>query len=326
MMIQRRQFVKLAVAGSVATQSSATVWSAKQTEIPIIDTHQHLWDLVEFQPPWLKEADPKIAAKHAISDYLAETTGLNVIKAVYMEIDVAPVDQNKEADYVLSLIRTGQSPTVAAVISGRPDAAGFAAYIKRYRDNPLIKGVRQVLHVESAPRGMCLQPQFVKSMQLLGEMNKSFDLCMRPTELADGAALAEQCPDTRFIVDHCGNADPNAWKANTSKSAKPPSHSVEQWQRDIEKLAKCPNVICKISGIVARAPQGWTADFLAPAIDFCLDQFGPNRVVFGGDWPVCKLGASFAEWVKGLKEIISQRPREEQERLFYKNAEQFYGV
>lgn len=328
MMIRRREFISLSV--SVATACAAGRYAdrtagAVQTEIPIIDTHQHLWDLVDFQPPWLRGADAKIAAKHSISDFEAETAGLNVTKAVYMEVDVAPEDQNKEADYVLSLIKTGKSPTVAAVISGRPNSSHFASYTHRHRDNSLIKGVRQVLHAESAQRGLCLQPQFVKSMHMLGEMNKSFDLCMRPTELSDGAVLAEKCPDTRFIVDHCGNADPYAW-FKAEKQAKAPLHSVEQWQRDMAKLAELPNVICKISGIVARAPQGWSSEMLAPAINFCLDQFGPNRVVFGGDWPVCKLGASYAQWVRGLKEIVSQRPHDEQLRLFAKNAEQFYKV
>jgi predicted TIM-barrel fold metal-dependent hydrolase len=199
-----------------------------------------------------------------------------------MEVDVAPADQDKEADYVLNIIAAKKSPTVAAVISGRPGSDKFAAYMNRHRDNPLIKGVRQVLHAGSAERGLCLQPQFVKSVQLLGEMGKSFDLCMRPTELANGASLAQKCPDTRFVVDHCGNADVAAWQPK-EKQTTAPGHTVEQWKTDMGKLAKHPNVICKISGIVARAPKGWTPEHLAPVINFCLDEFGPDRVVFGGD-------------------------------------------
>ena len=195
----------------------------------------------------------------------------------------------------------------------------------RHRDNPLIKGVRQVLHADTAERGLCLQPQFVKSVQLLGEMGKSFDLCMRPTELADGATLAQKCPDTRFVVDHCGNADPGAWQPK-AKQTTPPGHTVEQWKADMGKLAKLSNVICKISGIVARAPKGWTPEYLAPAVNFCLDEFGPDRVVFGGDWPVCKLGASYAEWVKGLKRIIAARPLVDQKKLLHDNAVKHYRL
>jgi len=328
MAIERRDFVKLGVASSVAaalTNTGAKARAADGEALPIIDTHQHLWDLAQFQPPWLSGADAKISAKHDMSNYLSETAGLNVVKAVYMEVDVAPADQDKEADYVLSIIAAKKSPTVAAVISGRPGSDKFGAYMNRHRNNPLIKGVRQVLHAGSAERGLCLQPQFVKSVQLLGEMGKSFDLCMRPTELADGAALAQKCPDTQFIVDHCGNADLAAWlpKANQTTA---PGHTVEQWKADMGKLAKLPNVICKISGIVARAPKGWTPEYLAPVIDFCLDAFGPDRVVFGGDWPVCKLGASYAEWVNGLKRIIASRPLADQKKLLHDNAVKHYRL
>lgn len=328
MAIERRDFLKLGVASGVAIALSSQALAADGNDLPIIDTHQHLWDLVQFQPPWLSGADAKIAAKHDMSNYLTETTGLNVVRAVYMEVDVAPADQDKEADYVLSIIATKKSPTVAAVISGRPGSDKFGAYMNRHRSNSLIKGVRQVLHPDSAERGLCLQSQFVKSVQLLGEMGKSFDLCMRPTELADGATLAQKCPDTRFVVDHCGNADPAAWQPASPKAKQTtaPGHTVEQWKTDMGKLAKLPNVICKISGIVARAPKGWTPEYLAPAINFCLDEFGPDRVVFGGDWPVCKLGASYAEWVNALKSIISSRPLVDQKKLLHDNAVKHYAL
>ncbi len=182
-----------------------------------------------------------------------------------------------------------------------------------------------MLHAGSAERGLCLQPQFVKSVQLLGEMGKSFDLCMRPSELADGASLAEKCPGTLFIVDHLGNADPAAWLPK-EKQASAPKHTVEQWSNDMRRFAKLPNVICKISGIVAQAKPGWKADLLAPPINFCLDTFGPDRVVFGGDWPVCKLGASYAEWVSALKQIVAQRSAEDQRKLFHDNAVRHYKL
>ena len=327
MAIERRDFVKLGIASSLAafTKTSSKALAADGDDLPIIDTHQHLWDLVQFQPPWLSGADAKISAKHDMSNYLSETAGLSVVKAVYMEVDVALADQDKEADYVLAIIAAKKSPTVAAVISGRPGSEKFGVYMNRHRTNPLVKGVRQVLHPDTAERGLCLQPQFVKSIQLLGEMDKSFDLCMRPTELVDGASLAQKCPDTRFIVDHCGNADPAAWKPKAKQTAAP-GHTVEQWKADMGKLAKLPNVICKISGIVARAPKGWTPEDLAPTINFCLDEFGPDRVVFGGDWPVCKLGASYAEWVNGLKHIISARPLGDRKKLLHDNAVKHYRL
>lgn len=326
MPFQRRTFFAISASAAASTWAYANALAtAEPASLPIIDTHQHLWDLVQFQPPWLKGAEPQVAAKHDMQDYLSATAGLNVVKAIYMEIDVAPADQLKEANYVLDIIRSQATPTVAAVISGRPGEPAFAKYMERFRDQASIKGVRQVLHAGSAERGLCLTDQFIESIQLLGKMDKSYDLCMRPDELGDGAQLAQKCPETRFIVDHCGNADPHAWWPKQRQKSQP-SHTVDVWKRDMNQLAKLPNVVCKISGIVARMPEGWQTEDLAPAINFCLDEFGPDRVMFGGDWPVCKIGASYAQWVTALKEIVSPRPATDQKKLFHDNAQAFYHL
>ncbi len=326
MSMHRREFAKRGIAaGLIATGCVDGVSAGSASEMPIIDTHQHLWDLVEFKPPWLEGSDASIAVKHDMRDYLTAIEGLNVVKAIYMEVDVAPDDQLREAQYVLNLIGSKVVPTVAAVISGRPGLTSFASAMEPYRHNSLIKGVRQVLHSGSAPHGLCLQPPFVRSIQLLGEMGKSFDLCMRPTELADGRSLAQQCPDTLFILDHCGNADVNAWQPK-SKQRVAPKHEVDTWKKDIEQLAFLPNVVCKISGIVAGAPKGWKAEDLGPPIDHCLDHFGFDRVVFGGDWPVCKLGATYAQWVDALKQIVGNRSHLDQMKLFHDNAVVHYKL
>ena len=84
--------------------------------------------------------------------------------------------------------------------------------------------------------------------------------------------------------------------------------------------------MCKVSGIVARVQEGWTAETLAPTVNHCLDCFGPDRVVFGGDWPVCTLGATYAEWAGALRQIISTRSDDEQRKLLYDNAARIYKV
>lgn len=327
--LHRRNFVKHVSLGTLAACLPAlspldTCVADTGGALPIIDTHQHLWDLSKFQPPWLKGAPAILSKSYVTQDYLEATAGLNIVKAVYMEVDVAPEQHVEEAEHVIALSKSQDHPTVGAVISGRPNSASFKPYITRFKDSPYIKGVRQVLHAPSAPRGLCLEKQFVASMQLLGELGMSFDLCMRPTELSDGAKLAGLCPNTRFVVDHCGNADP---KAFLPSSGEEPAHTVDQWKRDLAKLADCPNVVCKISGIVASAPQGeWKSDILAPPINFCLDEFGSDRVVFGGDWPVCLLGASYRRWVESLKEVIGDRSEIEQRKLLHDNAEKFYRL
>ncbi len=279
---------------------------------PILDTHQHLWDLDRFHLPWLA-GNPTLDRSFLPSDYAAATEGLHVVRTVYMEVDVAPEQQPAEAEYVLDLCRRPDNPMAAAVISGRPAEPGFAAYIRRFAAEPEIKGVRQVLHGD-APPGFCLQPEFVAGIRLLGELGLSFDLCLRPAELPDGARLIDLCPDTRFILDHCGNA--SVREADRS-----------QWERDLADLARRPNVVCKVSGIVASAaPSAWTAEDLAPIVQHVLDRFGPDRVMFGGDWPVCTLAASYRQWVEALREIVRDRPEAEQRALFYDNAARFYGL
>src|SRR5262249_17930264 len=147
------------------------------------------------------------------------TEGLNVVKSVYMEVDVAPEQQAEEAEYVMDLCERDDNPMAAAVISGRPASETFEPYIRRFAASPYIKGVRQVLHGRT-PAGHCLSPEFIRGIRLLGDLGLSFDLCMRAEELADGAKLIDACPNTRFILDHCGNANVQA----TDRS---------QWQRDI---------------------------------------------------------------------------------------------
>ena len=281
--------------------------------LPIVDTHQHLWDLSKLRLPWLKSAG-HLNRSHVTKDYLEAAQGLNVVKTVYMEVAVDDSMLLDEAEYVIDLCRRDDNPTVAAVIGGRPASEDFADYITRFKDSPYVKGVRHILPGDQP--GLFNQQSFVDGVRLLGELGMSFDLCMPPARLEDGANLVDRCPGTRFILDHCGNADPN-------RSAE----ELEPWRRDIAELAKRDRVICKISGIVARAPKHtWTADDLAPIVNHCLDVFGPDRVIFASDWPVCTRAATLRQWVEALKQIISNRPEPEQRKLLHDNAVRFYGL
>jgi peptidoglycan-associated lipoprotein len=191
MSLPRRDFLKQITAAGLTTGLLAGRHAtADDQSVEIIDTHQHLWDLDKFRLPWLKDAEEVLRQSYRTEEYRAATPGLK-IRAIYMEVDVDPKQHVAEAEHVLQLCKSGEHPTVAAVIGGRPASDGFADYIGRFKDNSLVKGVRQVLHGESTPAGYCLQDSFVKGVRLLGEVGKRFDLCMRPGELADGAKLAE---------------------------------------------------------------------------------------------------------------------------------------
>jgi L-fuconolactonase len=339
MRIDRRRFTRdtaraaLAAAlfggvGAVEGRAGEEPGPEEDERMPIVDTHQHLWDLDVVKLGWLKTAGP-LNRSYVTKDYLEATDGLNVVKTVYMEVAVDPDSLVTEAEYVVGLCRRDDNPTAAAVIGGRPGEKGFREYITRFKGSPYVKGVRHIMP-GSTPELWSEKP-FVEGIRLLGELEMRFDLCMPPARLPDAAKLVDACPETRFVLDHCGNADPVAFmsaeRREAARPAKAPQHEPDQWRRDLAKLAERDRVVCKISGIIARAPkENWTPDDLAPIIDHCLDVFGPDRVIFASDWPVCTRAASLGEWVGALKEIVENRPEAEQRKLFHDNAVRFYGL
>lgn len=309
-MIDRREFLHTSVA---AAALPALAVAAEKDDLPVIDTHVHLWDLKQFKLPWLK-ADAPFAKNHLISDYQEAVKGCHLVKAVYMEVDVAADEKQKEADWIREVIEGGKTPLAAAVVGCVVRDAGFPQYAKQFKGNPYVKGLRQVVHVKETPAGFVLHDDFVKHMKLLGELGLSFDLCMRHADLPDAVKLTGMCPDTRFIIDHCGNADVQA-KDRTA------------WKKSIEALAKAKNTIVKISGILATAKKGeWTPEQLAPIVNHCLDRFGPDRAIFAADWPVCTSAGTFKQWLDAVKAITRDRKEDERKKLFHDNAVRFYGL
>lgn len=324
--LTRRDFLRagsVAVAGSFsagitpATHALETSLVNAPADIPIVDTHQHLWDLKLFDLPWLAGAPETLKRSFVMSDYLEATRNLKIGKTVYMEVNVAEDQKEKEADYVIGLAKQDDNPMAAAIIGGLPHTEGFADYARKYAKSDYVCGVRNVLHDPDRPKGMCLQETFVKNMQLLGELGLTFDLCMRPGEIADAVALAKNCPKTQFIIDHCGNMPVRDYEESLHES----------WQKSMKAAASLENVVCKISGIVVTAEKGkWSAADLAPHLNYCMDTFGEDRIIFGGDWPVCTLTATYQQWAEALYEIVKDRPASFQKKLLHDNALKVYGL
>jgi L-fuconolactonase len=325
--VSRRDFLATSTGATLAALTSgsaaATLQAAPETPVasahlPIVDTHQHLWDLSKLRLAWLTlPKGRQLARSFLLKDYDAATAGANVVKTVYMEVNCEPRQQTVEAEYVINLCRQPGSRMRGAVIGGSVNSDRFESYIKEYAQNPYVKGVRMVLHDPDRPKGMCLERQFVENVRLLGHLGLSFDLCMRADELIDGVRLVEKCPQTRFIVDHCGN-----WDAQSTDAKK-----RGDWELSMRQAASHPNVVCKISGIIATARPGhWKPADLEPTINFCLDTFGDRRVFFGGDWPVCTITASWQQWLDALETIVASRSHDFRRRLFHDNAVQFYKL
>jgi L-fuconolactonase len=310
--MNRRDFLS-AAAGSTVALAAAAKDTPKM--LPVVDTHQHLWDLTKIRLGWVTKGHP-LAQSFTPAEYAAATDGLNVVKAVYMEVDVVEADLQKEADYVLDLIKSKTSPTVAAVLGGRPNKGDeFKKWVAQFKGSPYVKGLRQVVHTEHTPPGYSTTKEFIAGVRHLGEIGLSWDVCQRPADLGDAAKLVGECPDTRFILDHCGNApilDPKG---------------MEKWKKDIAAVAAHKNVVGKVSGIIASVKKGeWSVDQLAPAVRHTIEVFGWDRVMWAGDWPVCTLGAPLKDWLAAARQIVQDKSEEQQRKLFHDNAVKFYGL
>jgi predicted TIM-barrel fold metal-dependent hydrolase len=327
MSISRRQFVMSTAAvalagcrGSTGDPAPATRPTTSPAPREIVDSHQHVWDLQKFRLPWLDRAGPVLKRDYSIQDYLDAAAGLNVRRAVYVEVSVEPAQRPAEVEAVTELCRRTDVPTAVAVIGGSPAAEGFREYIIRFKDNPVVRGVR-----ESFRKGSARDARFVEGIKLLGGLGLSFDLLAGPETLSDAADLAAACPETRMILDHCGGGSA-AWFAAPAGDTN--AHAARDlWQLGITKLAARPNVYCKISGVAENAgAANVTPEGLAPVVNHCLEQFGPDRVVFGSNWPVCLNAITFRGWVDLLTRITAGRGDAFARKLFRDNAIRFYRI
>jgi L-fuconolactonase len=278
-----------------------------------------VWDLQRFRLPWLDRAGPVLKRDYSIQDYQA-AAGLNVRRAVYIEVSVEPGQRPAEVEAVTELCRRADVSTAVAVIGGSPGSEGFRDYIVRFKENPVVRGVR-----EGFRKGSAKDARFVEGIKLLGSLGLSFDLLAGPETLSDAAELAAACPETRMILDHCGGGSA-AWFA--APAADTSAHAARDlWQLGITKLAARSNVYCKISGVAENGGAGnLTPEGLAPVVNHCLDQFGPDRVVFGSNWPVCLNAITFRGWVDLLTRISAGRGDAFAHKLFRDNAIRFYRI
>jgi len=160
----------------------------------------------------------------------------------------------------------------------------------------------------------CLQPNFITGVRALAKFNFTFDLCILHSQLPAVTQLVARCPEVFFVLDHC---------------AKPAirDQKLDPWRQQLRELAALPNVACKISGLVTEAnPSHCGAPDLQPYVRHTLDCFGFDRVLFGGDWPVCQLATTCENWLAALNAILTDAPETNLKKLFQTNAERIYRV
>jgi len=277
----------------------------------IVDTHQHLWDKDLFHYSWL-DTIPQLNRSFRMADYLAATKGLDVVKSLHLEADVDEPYMLDETRHLLGLADQPDNPLAGIVACGRPENEDFKSYLDAIGGHAKLKGIRRVLHTQ--PDGVGQGVTFLKNVAALPDYGLSFDICVLARQLPIAIKLISSCPDVIFILDHCGV--PQVKERN-----------LDPWRSHIAEIAKFPNVSCKISGLVAYAdPQSWTAEDLRPFIDHAIGSFGWDRVMFGSDWPVCTLSASYRRWVEALQAITQGAGEVNQRKLFHDNAVRVYRL
>lgn len=277
----------------------------------IIDTHLHIVDRSVLRYPWLSAA-PALDRDFSYADYAREARRCGISGTLHMEVDVDPADIEAETAYVAKQAAAPSSLLRGAIASGRPENSDFADYLDRARSNPVVKGFRRVLHVvgDDVSQGAL----FRENVARLAGTGLTFDLCVLPRQLPLAIALVDSAPDVQFVLDHCGVPDIKR-------------DAVHPWREHMTEIARRPNVVGKVSGVVAYAdPESWTVDVLRPWVEHTIGVFGWDRVVWGSDWPVCTLGGGLSTWVAATHALVSGASADERRKLFSGNARRIWKL
>lgn len=298
--------------------------SASVYDGPIIDAHHHLWDLTLGKHPWLQPAaggddlEP-LRRSFLVDEYATLAHAAGIEASVYIEANWDPADPGGEVAWLDSLARPDgiAARYVAYAPLLQPRAV---AILERHATHERVVGIREILswHPDAAKRRLpdnarMSDRAWRDNLGLLSRFGFSFDLLVSPWQLADARRLADDFPNTTFILNHCGSP--------MDRDAAGMAH----WQRELGRLAEAPNVAIKISDPVAYDPD-WTAASLTEVILSCIDAFGPQRAMFASDYPVAGLHIGFAEWIAVFKSAVREFSPAEQDALFYANAARVYRI
>jgi predicted TIM-barrel fold metal-dependent hydrolase len=273
----------------------------------IFDTHLHLIDRSRLTYPWLA-ALPPLDRDWDFDSYLATAARVGITDVLHMEVDVAEADIDRETVWVAELMARPGSPLRGAISAARPESSGFEAWLDRV-DRRVVRGVRRVLHV--VPDDVSQGDLFRRNLRRLGQAGLPFDICMLQRQLPLAIDLVDACPDTVFVLDHCG----------VPAIA---SGGFEDWAASISRIAERPNVNAKLSGISAYGPADWTLQTLRPYVNHLIDAFGPGRIVWGSDSPVCTLQSTLAEWVATTQALLQDQTQEDRASILALNARRIW--
>ena len=276
----------------------------------VIDSHVHFWDPSVLRYPWLASV-PALGAPFRPSDFPPFASG-DIDAAVFVEANPAPELAADEVAWVDAL--ADAEPRIAGIVAfvDLLDEPGRDAALARLTRAPRVVGVRH--NIQQQPPGFALQPAFVRGVQRVGASGRPFDLCITADQLDEVIELVRQCPDVRFVLDHCGKPAIR-------------DDAYESWAAGLERLAAHDRVACKISGLLTESRDDQrSADALARWIDRARDCFGASRLLYGSDWPVSTLGGGAGLWRSIVDAVTASWPEAERRALFADNATRVYGL
>jgi L-fuconolactonase len=274
----------------------------------IIDSHQHFWQVGRFDYPWMS---PGVAVLY--QDYLpAALEPILKQRGVTRTVLVQASNSVAETRWLLDL--ADQFPFIAGVVGWvnlQDDDVG--TQLDEFGARAKFKGVRHLVESEPADDWLT-QPRVLNGLRALGARGLSYDLLVHTRHLRNAKAVARDCPELSLVVDHM---------------AKPPiaSGEIKAWANEIGELAAYQNVFCKLSGLVTEASRAtWRIEDLKPFVDVALECFGPKRMMFGSDWPVCLLAASYGRVLETFQTLLADLSGEERRAIFGVNAAKFYRL
>jgi L-fuconolactonase len=277
----------------------------------IVDAHHHFWDPDQAEYPWMTEALDAIRRRFGPDDLAPELARVGVQSTVLVQTR-SSVAETRE---FLSI--AAATPFVAGVVGWvdltGPGVADEIAALRAGPGGDRLVGIRHQVHDEPDPAWL-LRPEVRSGLAAVERAGLVYDMLVRARELPAALETVRALPGLRFVIDHL---------------AKPPilDGSMQPWGNRLAAFAPVPNAWCKVSGLVTEAYwTAWRADEIAPFVEHALEVFGPGRLLFGSDWPVCLLAASYEQVHRLAREVLATLSDAEQDAVFGGNAFEIYRL
>ncbi|GAB1818840.1 amidohydrolase family protein [Herbidospora sp. RD11066] len=278
----------------------------------VIDAHHHLWDLSRRPHDWLTSPDTKpLLRDFTPDDYAATAAAAGVSRSVLVQV-LADAEETREF-----LVTAARAPIIAAVVGWadltRPDLPDELAVLAGSPGGGLLRGIRHLVQGEPDPEWLA-RDDVRAGLRHVASAGLTYDLLVAPHQLPAAIATVRALPDLGFVLDHLG---------------KPAIAAGEfwSWAALLRELAAEPNVTAKLSGLITEADrERWDAATLRPYVEVAIEAFGPERLMFGSDWPVCLLAGSLPEWTDTVRDLLAGLPAGEQEAIFSGTAERVYRL